>query len=336
MKVLTRNILVNRSYLTRKFKIAGSPILQIATHGPALAQDPRATFELSAYDLIRTASKSKGNHLTYASVDKLVQSITANGVKRKLTGWDLGNNTVELFGGHHRALSAAIAGIEALDFALKPLCPFDRTIGRSIEEVSASYARVPENESLKPGHSYNPFPGFEPIRKDALYRLRMIYRAIITCSDNQLLDLGCNDGYFGIALSQHDFYPTFVDRSPSYLEVVKAKSIAVKQDCTIEQCDIDTFLKMCKRKYAAVLYTDVFYHTVLEKGPAVALAQLNAIIDITEERLIFAPGRWDRLESNGVTQKKLYSILLLKAKRIRFLGKDVDKHYGREIYCIEY
>lgn len=336
MKVHVKNLLVNRSELTRKYKIAGSPVLQMATHVPVVDDCPRPSFETSAYNLIRLASESKGNYYAYASLDNLCNDIKQNGVRESVTGWDLGDGVYELYGGHHRAIMAHFAGIETIDLTLKPLSLTDTVLGRGAKTVKAFYDKVPQSESLRAGHSYNPCPGFVSIRPTAELRLQMIYKAIIDCSGDTLIDLGCNDGYFGTALSLHDFDVTFVDRSQAYLDVVAVKMTVIGKKCNIYHADIDGFFSDHKYMSASViLYTDVFYHMVVEKGKQAAIDQLRQVINRTSERLIFAPGRWDKLEKHGVTQKLVYDELAKRAKRIRYLGCDKDKNYGREIYCVE-
>jgi hypothetical protein len=78
----------------------------------------------------------------------------------------------------------------------------------------------------------------------------------------------------------------------------------------------------------------VFYHTVLESGLDVAYEHLKRILQSTTERIIFAPGRWDKLEKLGCTQRDIFNILVKNSRQIKYLGHDFDKGYRREIYSI--
>jgi len=72
----------------------------------------------------------------------------------------------------------------------------------------------------------------------------------------------------------------------------------------------------------------------LEEGLLIAYNHLNRILKNTKECLVFAPGRWDKLEKVGCTQKDVFNILLNHSRQIRYLGQDNDKGYNREIYSI--
>lgn len=338
MNIPVKNLLVNRSWLTRKMGIAGIPAYQMPTHIPVVEyllhpNKFNGKFGKLSYNAIQTINTGgKGGYSKVEEFRSLIDDIKANGIKTSLNGWDLGDK-VEIYGGHHRAAIAYASGIKEVPIQFLNLDPILNLNERSLKVIRDTYAIVPQTECLKPGCSYNSFPGLKSIRK-SLNRLRFIYSDIITCSGNNLVDLGCNDGYFGIALSTHDFDVTFVDRKNVYLNVVVSKAQQLQQ-CINKFCGtVEDFVFQKKFNTDVIIYMDVFYHTVLEKGLDVAYKQLQRILDCTNERLIFAPGRWDKLEKLGCTQKDLYEMLVKNSRQIKYLGHDFDKGYHREIYSI--
>jgi len=313
--------------------MAGCPISQMPTHVP-IFNNPCADFDKSAYNLIRASSVSKGGN-TQKELAELYNAIKTSGRIDALKGWDLGSNTYEVWGGHHRAVIAYVLGIKEVPFVR---IPFDVTVSMSVDkikEIRKIYDVVKTKERIKPGVSYNPFPGMKAIR-NSKGRLQMIYRDIINCRGDRLLDLGCNDGYFGVGLSKHNFDVTFVDRSKVFLDVARAKMKALNKDAGFFHARIEDIIENIS-DFDVVIYMDVFYHTVIEKGISIALGHLTHLMNTTKERLIFSPGRWDKLEKAGVTQKDLFNAIRgSKAKQILYLGKDSDDGYGREIYSIHY
>jgi hypothetical protein len=290
--------------------------------------------------VVQTTTKG-GGYKTAEEFQKFVNDVKMHGIKVPLTGWMIGkppNFAVELLGGHHRALVAALRGEDTVPF--QPL-PFDAMKECDIGPVRAAYNKVRQTENLQADQCYNYFPGMSPIRLGQ-DRLLMIYREIIDCPGNTLADLGCNDGYFGVELSRKDFNVTFVDRSVAYLEVVSAKIGMINTKAThpssaaIYSGDIIKFLSRKFTTFDVVLYLDVFYHTALDKGKEAAYAELHKIIEHTKDRLIFAPGRWDRLESKGIKQADLFRFIAMnnRIRRIKYLGRDSDKGYGRDIFSI--
>jgi SAM-dependent methyltransferase len=299
-----------------------------------------------AYNLIRNAGKG-GGYGQFDELKGLIDSIDKLGVRLPITGWALDDmSAIEMFGGHHRAAIAAALGHVEIEIELLPLDIYHRIVSGEVQHISvaqmqkvtAAYRSVSKTESLKPGQSYNPSPGFDPIRPTSQGRLETIYRDIISCRGDRLLDLGCNDGFFGTALAMHDFHVTFVDRSKAYLSVVHAKMQAIEKTADIQHFDIDLFFKKLSvgKFFDVTLYLDVFYHAVLEKGVDAAMNQLNNIIHRTRERLIISPGRWDKLEAAGCTESMVYNMLKKNARQIRYLGTDNDPGYNRDIYSVTY
>lgn len=342
MKVAIDKMLVNRSPITRAYGVCGSPVLQMYTHNPFLSDCAEnhkieSRFGRLPYNSIQEASTGGGGYGYYGKLRKLVDSIASSGVTEPLTGWSLdGDSIFELHGGHHRAVIAHALGYRILEVVPKAFDRLSTLLPNQIDPIRKTYYHVYEKENLSPGRSYNPFPGLKAIRPSAEGRLHKVYRSIIECKGNRLLDLGCNDGYFGVNLSCHDFDVTFVDRSVPYLSVVIEKMRAIGNKGIYLDYDIDQYLKTEKGKFDVVVYLDVFYHTVLEKGISIAYDHLRSIVDKTEECLLFSPGRWDKMESAGCPQKDVFDILKAKAKKIRFLGKDNDPGYQRELYAIYY
>ena len=346
MNVPIENLLVNRSSLTRGLKIAGIPVYQMPTHTPAYVDyikcpsEFRGRFGKLAYNYIQEISLSakyggqRGGYDKLEPFENLIKDITTNGIKEPLPGWDLRTHrTIELSSGHHRAAIAYAAGFKEVPVKLKSLDPLLYIPKTKLSQIRDVYNKVPETQALKKGYSYNSFPGLLSIRK-SLYRLGLIYADIITCNGNSLIDLGCNDGFFGISLSKHDFDVTFVDRCKVYLDVVKEKLCALGRNIRIFQGTIGHNILRKDFNPDVVIYMDVYYHTVLENGLNEANKQLQRILDCTNERLIFAPGRWDKLEKLGCTQKDLFEMLVKNSRQIKYLGHDLDRGYHREIYSI--
>jgi hypothetical protein len=239
--------------------------------------------------------------------------------------------TAELHGGHHRAIIAYLLGFDTIK--VKPL-EWNVFKNKNIADVVIAYHKVKRSENLRECQSYNPFPGFRPIRA-GMDRLRMIYEEIIDCRGNRLGDIGCNDGYFGSFLSQHNFFPIFVDRSKAYLDVVEQKMTCFEDTGYGMLCgDIGKLMLGKDFMFDVSLYMDVFYHTVLEKGKEEAFKHLDVILSRTKERVIFAPGRWDKM--GGITPNSLFNFIRShhSIKSIKYLGADHDKNYHRDIYSI--
>lgn len=336
MKYLINKLVVNRSTLTCKFKVAGSRLVEMATHYPFFDSDKiKERWGKFAYNGICEASKQGGQRHTPENVNKLISDIEQNGVQEPIEGWLINDaEFCEVFGGHHRAIIAHLLGYHQIDVTIKSFSIFDTINKEDLATIKNIYRNIYRTENLRKGQSYNTFPGLKSIR-NSQHRLEKIYKEIIACSGDTLMDLGCNDGFFGANLSVHNFKPIFVDKSKAYLDVPKAEILALNKSATFVNLSIKEYLPhmpIC----AVTLYTDVFYHTVLEEGLDAAYEQLNGIIDHTSEVLIFSPGRWDKLEAKGCTQKYVYSLLRKKARQIRYLGKDNDKGYYREMYAIRF
>ncbi len=341
MKVEIDKLLVNRSEITRFACIAGIPVIQMPTHVPFVesvlnGSDP--PFETSYYSsMCINTPHAKGGYQNTPEFKSLMDSIKANGVKNPVTGWDLGT-CYEICGGHHRAIIDRIVN-NATHIELEPMSfdVYSKMSEEQLNKIRNVYQEVSNKEITLPrGRCYNSFPGLVAFRR-SMTRLIMIYRDIISCRGNRLGDIGCNDGYFGTSLYLHDFNPVFIDRSIPYLNVVSAKMEALgRPNYPVLHKDIETMHEKDHFYFDVSLFLDVFYHMVLEKGKSVGLKQLEYIISRTKERLIFSPGRWDKLYNAGCTQKDVFDVIEKRARQIRYLGKDSDKGYGREIYSIYY
>jgi len=323
-------LLVNRSSLTLKMGIAGLPIMQMVTHIPYFDNIIKNKIDSKdkAYNTILENSKL---FIKKENVN-LVESIKREGIKKPITGYLL-NNKVEIYGGHHRAVCAYLLGIKSIPIEFKTLEVFNNK--SNIHLLHNAYTEASKTEAIRVGHSYNPVPGLISVRK-GVDRIKLLYEDMINCRGDELIDLGCNDGYFGIFFSQHSFKPTFVDKSSAYINIVqtKLKMLELKSDVICSQ--IFPYMKYQKtqnKHYCVALYLDVFYHTVIEQSLKIALQELESIMSISK-KVYFAPGRWDKLK--GFSEKSLFEWVLNKNKRLRYIGKDTDgKAYEREIYCIE-
>ena len=330
--VSAEQLLVNRSTFTLRMGVAGLPLTQFWTHMLA-AHRVRQGEKLpsgSGYDMVCRASAHSADHIGGKKIKALMASVKKSGFKEDAVAYPLGQGLYELYGGHHRAVVAAVLG-KSLPLLLRCLNPLDSG-SVSLSGVMTAYKKVRQVEKLGERTTYNALRGHRSVRA-SIDRLRMIYRAVIDCRGHSVLDVGCNDGYFGVALGAHAFDPTFVEAVPAYCGVVRAKLSAADINGKIINSDFDTFKP--KGHYTVVLYTDVFYHTVRRKGLKKARAQFRKVCSLATERVIFAPGRWDKLLPYGYTEAMMWGDVRAMRKRIRLLGIDDDPHYGREIFCLE-
>lgn len=87
MKYLINKLVVNRSTLTCKFKVAGSRLVEMATHYPFFDSDKiKERWGKFAYNGICEASKQGGQRHTPENVNKLISDIEQNGVQEPIEG----------------------------------------------------------------------------------------------------------------------------------------------------------------------------------------------------------------------------------------------------------
>ncbi len=334
------SLLCNRYPLARKIGFAGFPIMQMVTHVPScqrILSGENVTWKELGYAYIKRFTQSRVGNLAVSDLREFLSDIKRRGVQEPITAWKL-HKKYELFGGHHRVVATKLSGQDRIYIDTKPLDPIEDVEDSSSVRQAYSAVRRKRKLGLGVGRSYNPVPGLEPIRQ-GLDRLRMVYEELIMVRGASLLDIGCNDGYFGIALSSHDFSVVFLDRSDRYLDVVRAKSslLETAERHTFVSADASDFLRGVKLgEYNAMLYMDVFYHTAMEKGIDVAIADFRLALKLASERLIFAPGRWDKLVPLGFTEARMIEIVVDQTgRRIKYLGRDNDgPKYNRQIYVI--
>jgi len=329
-KINIDKLLINRSDLTLSLGLAGLPIAQMTTHVPYFENIKKKIYSKN-YAYYTILNKSQPEKLTTKNEYNisLFNKIKNEGVDiiNPITGFPLHTKT-EIYGGHHRAVCAYLNNIKEIPIEYKNLELFNNTNAQSIQKA---YFEATKTEAIRKGCSYNPVPGLKPIRK-GIDRIKMIYEDIVDCRGKELIDLGCNDGYFGIFFGQHAFNITFVERSPAYSNIVKKKLETLNMGAKLYTCSIFDYLKKYDKKFDVIIYLDVFYHTVVEKGLDYSLKELEKIINIGK-KIFIAPGRWDKLQ---LTEKDLFEWVLNKNKRLRYIGRDDDgKNYEREIYCIE-
>jgi 16S rRNA G966 N2-methylase RsmD len=261
----------------------------------------------------------------------VLNSVRKSGVREPISVYSLGRGEYEIYGGHHRAIAALLAG-KLVPAVIRSLDPMSRVEPKHLASVERAYKAVESKEKLAKGRSYNPMPGRKPIRPSP-NRLRMMYRAIIDTPGQTLLDAGCNDGYFGVALADHAFQPTFVDRSKAYCKVVDAKLRALGKSNDCVHCT--TIQKAPAFRYDVVLYTDVFYHAAIKQSLDVAMVDWHKLMDATKRRMIFGPGRWDKLGQVGFTERMMWTHARRGGFRIRYIGRDMDPGYERPMFCLE-
>jgi hypothetical protein len=327
---------VNRSELMLKARMAGLPLREMWTHLVPADRFLRTGSKLAkGSGYARVCRMSEGGGQFKENGDgflKVLASVQKHGVREAIVVYDLGDGEAEIYGGHHRAVAALLTGtkLPAVYRHLDPIWRVDKT---RLDAARRAYKAVENSpdERLAAGRSYNPFPGRKCIRRSS-DRLRMLYRAVIDVPGDTVLDAGCNDGYFGVALSDHGFRPTFLDRSEAYLDVVRAKLEAVGRDAVVGNMSIrDSVLD----SFSVVLYTDVFYHTATKESLEAGLDDWRYLMNLTDHRMIFCPGRWDRLGRVGFTEEMLWTEAQSMGFRIRYLGRDSDPGYQRPLFCLE-
>ena len=332
-----RRLRVNRSFLTVRAGLAGLPLHEMWTHMLAAERYAVTKHKLpkcSSYDKLCTMSDSGGRaHQGGKALFAVLDSVKKHGVKEPISVYVLGQDEYEIYGGHHRAI-AALLNHKPLPFVCRSIDPVCRSPGERFGDVRRAYAEVESHERLAKGRSYNPCPGRKAIRcgRD---RLQMMYRALVDVPGTQLLDAGCNDGYFGVALSDHGFLPTFLDQSGPYLDVVKAKAKACGIKAKFIHGTIAAISPLSLTRFTVVLYTDVFYHAATKQSLDAALQDWRKLLRMTTHRMIFCPGRWDKLTKAGFTEELMWEEAQDAGFRVRYLGCDEDLKYQRPLFCLE-
>lgn len=329
LEIPVSQLLSNRSPFMVVNGLAGIPVGQLWPHAMALHHCLRTDRPLpaqSAYTRLCGISAHCKDKGLGVDLRKLYKSISKEGIKEPVVVYDL-DGIYELVGGHHRAMCAYFLGCD-VPVRFKEFDPLMRNKLPSF--VEEAYAAVEQHETLSKGMSYNPFPGRSHIR--GAERMRLIYRAIMDTRGTHLLDAGCNDGYFGVTFGAHAFTTTFLDKSNLYLDVVRAKLKALDQGALTINATIEDFQHP---NFDVVLYTDVFYHVMIRQSLDAAMNDWIKLLGMTDDRMIFSPGRWDKLETHGFTETLLWETAETNGFRIRLLGYDSDKNYGRPLFCLE-
>lgn len=333
LAVSPRRLLTNRSTLTARFGLAGLPVPELWPHVIAAERywdDKELLPAGSGYEMLCGASTSGGqSHTGGRDFFAVIDSLRDDHVREAIDVYDLGEGWYELFGGHHRAVAAYVANQNVPikpDLAFEPVSQL-----KDVAAIERAYAAVEKLENLPAGRSYNTFKGRTSFR-GSIDRLKMIYRAIVSAYGPSVLDAGCNDGYFGCALSAHGFQPEFIDMSGAYCDVVRAKLKALKVDANVHNCTITDYT--IPKQYTIVLYTDVFYHTATKVSIDAAMLDFEKLLRATRRAMVFSPGRWDKLRKAGFTELRMMETAMRLGFRIRYLGRDSDPGYWRELYLI--
>jgi hypothetical protein len=330
-----KRLRVNRSEFTLKLGLAGLPLSEMWTHVLPAERYWRTGEKLpkaSAYDEVCKAAAHTGcEHKGGETLFSILYSLHKGHIREPITAFDLGDGEAEIHGGHHRAVAALVAG-QDVPVIYRDLDAIAHVRREQLYVAERAYQRVEHAKGLASGRSYNPMPGRRPIRRGT-DRLRMIYRAIVDVSGDTLLDAGCNDGYFGVALLSHAFKPTFVEQSAVYCDVVRGKLAALGHGS--ESVYRTTIALASPRRYDVVLYTDVFYHAATKLSLRSAMRDWSKLLDMTVHRMIFCPGRWDKLAAVGFSERLMMHHARRCGFRIRYLGRDSDEGYRRPLFCLE-
>lgn len=327
VQLSTSQLLTNRSDFMVDLGVAGVPVSQLWPHMTGI-QHLILNGTLPDGSAYASVCSQSPHSKSKASGDKflaLYTSVCKDGVKEPLKVYDIGGGLYELVGGHHRAVCAHLAG-KSVPVVLKEFDPLKRI--KVPKALHAAYADVEKHENLAKGMSYNPFPGRRHVRSDL--RLPMIYRAIVDSRGTTMLDVGCNDGYFGVTFASHAFGVTLIDPSNAYIRVVNEKLAALDLKALTIQTTIRDFPQT---RYDVVLYTDVFYHVAIRSLDA-ALEDWRRLLWMTRDRMIFSPGNKNKLQKCGFTEKIMWDEARKAGFSIRMLGFDEDRNYGRPLFLL--
>ncbi|HEC62404.1 MAG TPA: methyltransferase domain-containing protein [bacterium] len=320
IRVDPRSMLYHRDPASRVTYCAGMP-LYCHKHVPTVQR------------FFRYPDASPEMYGGWNDIKRLVNDIKRQGIVYPVLGWKL-HNKYEVFDGHCRSSIAITSGLKSVPMRLLSNNLF--AVGGSRVNLD-SIVKAYEGATGKKGRSYNSFPGLVSAR-ESWQRFNMVYEEIIDTRLNSLLDLGCNDGFFGVSLLPHDFAPTFVDNNANFCAVVEAKLATLGVEYPVICQDAQTFLNKCSKRFDVVLFMDVFVHIVMADGLQKAMDVLEAALDVMDEYFIFSPGDWPRLITGGFTPEVMVDFFRSKKKRLRYLGCDQDQDrslaYGREIYSV--
>ena len=266
----------------------------------------------------------------------LMRDIVMNGILYGIEGHRLARK-FEVRNGRHRVAIAYALGMKTIPVAEEmPLDPLDKP-GLALTLIHNAYRQLilhGKRELDPESYSYNALRGRKSTRA-SIDRLRLIYENIITARGRTLLDLGCADGYFGVSLCYRAFEPTFVDRDPFWLDIVKAKLTVLDEDYPLIGKDAVEYSKDMPH-FAVVICIDVFDQIIRKHGLDESVQFLLRLIEHSEDFTIFSPGKWPRVVGHGFDQRKMLEVIRLSGKRLRYIGRDNDDReaYGRELYCI--
>lgn len=328
--VKTKDVLVSRNWGLVQSGLAGLPVYQSWAH--AIMPERIIGKLYAAEDTGFFKRQWEHIHGRDTQFIDLIHDIHRYGVREGITGWPLATKFL-VQNGHHRVATAHALGLEDIEVAeAYPIDPVSKD-GRDLTGVYAALDAVPKRKPI-PNYAYNAIRGRHSIRQSE-DRLKLILEAIVTARGHTLLDLGCSDGYFGVALACFFFDVTFVDYVSSFLEVVKQKLAVTKLRGEVIEDDAVQFLNNAD-PFSVILCTDVFDQVIHRDGLEKACTFLSMLIAKADSYLIFTPGKWARCIKHGFDQRKMYEIVRDSGKRMKYLGRDGDKihDYGRELFCI--
>jgi len=274
-------------------------------------------------------------------LNELVMDIKSKGVLNAITGYKF-TSGFEVTDGTHRTASACMLGLDKIPAINLPIDPF--TVIPPAVEVAYDKART----KLNFPNVYNPL-GSYPSRRQGWNRLSIIYDEIAQLHGQNLLELGCFDGFFGTFLSTRCFDVTFVDVCDVAIDLVKAKmdylltnpipgfpSQRPDSKYNFVLGDAPEWLETTDQMFDVIICTDAFYHMFGAGQADKADAILGNCLKHCCGKMLFCPGPWPALNSKGWNETRMWNVIRNHGKTIRYLGAPPDRksYEGRELYCI--
>lgn len=342
VEVPISSIVTERSDFTIATKCAGIPPGDVwfLKHAVELAMEAGGSENLETfYEHVHAVSASwspRSKREYFSTIVDIARGVREGRSFPPLIGTRLASK-VELHDGHHRVCALDALGQKSVSIELSELVDPLKTAGPAdLAGLRELYRKVESVTCLPPGMTYNPFPGVEKsIRGNS--RLPMVYEAIISSTGNTLVDLGCNDGYFGTSLYARWFQVTMVEKQRELFEVAQRRAQLVKGSIPIKVSngDVIKFVNSCSEgSYDVVLLLDVLQHVLREQGSDCGIWFFAQAMHLAADRMIFST-EWNEASSFGFTRRKFVELASSNGMRIEYLGRDRDPSpYGRELFAL--